>query len=165
MEWFEQSTLIHYHNFEEALIASICFYLAWITGKQKISADLEVSVRFRLFLVQAGMLILGISGAIHTFIHFWGFSNNLLYQTLAGYCLGLLILSLAFSSENPQKYRYIPFIYPAFLVLLFPDIYTYFPIFSEFRPLVWIVIAYLSGLVGILFTARYYLSKSRDRSK
>ncbi len=162
MEWFEHNTLIQYHIFEEALIASICLYLAWVIGKQKVSSDIEADAHSRLFLVKAGMQILALSGFIHAFIHYWGFSNNLLYQTLAGYCLGLFILALAFSSEKPQKYRYIPFIYPSSIILLFPDIYTYFPIFSEFRPLVWIMIAYLSGLVGILFAARFYLSKSQN---
>jgi signal transduction histidine kinase len=147
-----------YHIAEESVIALIC---VWIAGRAyAVSRSLDAAAglerRSRTFLIGAGFFILGVSGALHTFIHFSGLSLNVLYQTLMGYCLGLLTLITAISAERPWRKRLLPLLYLPLLVLLFPGIYESFPIFSEFRPLVWVAIAYLSGIVSILYLAAYY---------
>jgi signal transduction histidine kinase len=68
-----------------------------------------------------------------------------------GYCLGLFILILAISVENPRNKVALPLLYIPLLVLLHPLVYEKFPFFGQFRPLVWILIAYLSGIVCILY--------------
>ncbi|HDH01824.1 MAG TPA: hypothetical protein ENH17_01695, partial [Nitrospirae bacterium] len=109
-----------------------------------------------MFLISSGFVLLGISSVIHATIHTAGLDENILYQTLLGYCLGLLTLIVAVSAEKPWSKRAFPFLYIPLLILLFPDVYKKFPIFGEFRPLVWIIISYLSGVVCMLYIAAFY---------
>jgi len=147
-----------YHSVEEPLIALTCLMIARrvfaISRSSELSQDRDR--RSRAFLMGAGFLILGLNSLVHGVIHAAGFNQNLLYQTLMGYCLGLLTLILAISAEKPWQKRAFPLLYLPLLMLLLPGIYEKFPIFNEFRPLVWIVIAYLSGIVSILYMAVYY---------
>jgi hypothetical protein len=93
-------------------------------------------------------------------IHVFRMNQNLLYQTLFGYCLGLIMLIVAISSEKPKNKRIIPFFYLPLLVLFHTDIYMVFPLFGEFRPLVWLTISYLSGVVCMLYIAAYYRTRA-----
>jgi signal transduction histidine kinase len=78
-----------------------------------------------------------------------------------GYCLGLFILILAISVENPRNKVALPLLYIPLLVLLHPLVYEKFPFFGQFRPLVWILIAYLSGIVCILYIGTFYRRRSK----
>ena len=89
------------------------------------------------------------------------FDHNLLYQTLLGYCLGLLTIITAISSERPSTKRWLPFLYLPLVALLSPEIYQRFPIFGEFRPMVWISVAYLAGVACMLHVAMYYRIRKR----
>lgn len=152
MDW------LSYHIGEEFVIAAICFSISWRAFSISRTLDplLNRESDSRIFLISAGFFLLGINSFAHAFIHAAGYNLNILYQTLLGYCLGLLTLIVAFSSERPWKRKFFPLLYVPLMVLFIPDIYEKFPIFSEFRPLVWIVVAYLSGLVAILYIAAYY---------
>lgn len=155
--------MIIYHIFEEYLIAAICLLLAGkalVRGKEPVVAE-SPEFRSRNFLFGGGFAILGISGLIHASIHAVPFDNNLLYQTLLGYCLGLLCIILAISVERPRSKTFFPFLYIPLLFLLSPGIYESFPIFEEFRPLIWISVAYLSGVVFIQYFAIYYRTRAR----
>lgn len=162
MSWFElfteKSFLSAYHIWEELLVAAICFCIAGRAGSlcraSKPSNDQELLARVRL--VGSGFVILGMSSLIHALIHAADFNLNLLYQTLLGYCLGFLTIVVAMSVEKPQSKAVFPFFYLPLLILLFPDINVKFPLFGEFRPLVWISVAYLAGLVCMLYVATYY---------
>lgn len=150
--------LINYHIGEESLIFLICFFIARRAFIISRSADLlhNSEVRSRTFLVSGGFALLGINSLVHAVIHAAGLNLNILYQTLIGYCLGLLTLIVAISSERPWKHTYFPFLYLPLLFMLIPRIYEQFPIFNQFRPLVWMLISYLSGIVSILYLATYY---------
>jgi signal transduction histidine kinase len=78
-----------------------------------------------------------------------------------GYSLGLFILILAISVENPRNKVTLPLLYIPLLVLLHPMVYEKFPFFGQFRPLVWILIAYLSGIVCILYIGTFYRRRSK----
>jgi signal transduction histidine kinase len=78
-----------------------------------------------------------------------------------GYSLGLFVLILAISVENPRTKIAVPLFYIPLLVLLHPAIYEQFPFFGQFRPLVWILIAYLSGIVCILYIGTFYRRRSK----
>jgi signal transduction histidine kinase len=78
-----------------------------------------------------------------------------------GYSLGLFILILAISVENPRNKVALPLLYIPLLVLLHPVVYEQFPFFGQFRPLVWILIAYLSGIVCILYIGTFYRRRSK----
>ncbi len=147
-----------YHIAEELLIAFICFLIARrvFSVTHDGSVPLERDRRGRAILLAAGFFILGLNSMGHGTIHAAGLNQNLLYQTLVGYCLGLLTLILAISAEKPWQKRAFPLLYLPLLVLLLPQVYEKFPIFNEFRPLVWIAIAYLSGIVSILYMAVFY---------
>jgi signal transduction histidine kinase len=79
-----------------------------------------------------------------------------------GYSLGLFIIILAISVENPSNKIGFPLLYIPLLALLHPIIYEKFPFFGQFRPLVWILIAYLSGIVCILYIGTYYRRRSKQ---
>jgi signal transduction histidine kinase len=152
MQWMS------YHVVEESAVALICVWIAaraYAVSRSLDSTD-NLERRSRTFLLGAGFLILGLSSLLHASIHAFGFNLNVLYQTLMGYCLGLFTIITAISAERPWRKRLVPLLYLPLLALLFPGIYEMFPIFSEFRPLVWVVIAYLSGIVSILYLAAYY---------
>ncbi|MDH3391296.1 MAG: ATP-binding protein, partial [Desulfobulbaceae bacterium] len=51
--------------------------------------------------------------------------------------------------------------YIPLLALLHPAAYEQFPLFGQFRPLVWILIAYLSGIVCILYIGTFYRRRSK----
>lgn len=106
--------------------------------------------------------ILGLSSLIHAGIHALHLNLNLLYLTLLGYCLGFLTLIVAISSARPQSKKKFPILFLPLLLLFFPEIYNRFPIFREFRPLVWIGVAYFAGVVCTLHGAAFYLTKNRN---
>jgi len=150
-----------YHITEETLIAVICAFVAYRSLSSAQLTHLSKEISSRIFLIGSGFVILGISSASHAFIHAYKLNLNLLYQTLLGYCLGLLILIMAISSERPWDKRYIPLLYLPLLALLHPAVYTFFPIFGEFRPLVWLVISYLSGVLFMLYISAYYRTNAK----
>ena len=155
--------LLQYHTGEEFLIGIICLLIAVrafrVSGFKSVGSLVQSS---RIFLVGASFLILGISSLIHAIIHAAHADLNLLYQTLLGYSLGLFILTLAISVEKPQNKITFPLLYLPLLALLHPLLYARFPFFGEFRPMVWIVIAYLSGIVCMLYIGTFYRTRSRQ---
>ena len=154
--------LLNYHIGEEILIGLICLLIAvraFRTSGFSVSTDQIKSSR--IFLVGASFFLLGSSSLIHAIIHASHSNLNLLYQTLMGYSLGLFILILAISVENPRNKVTLPLLYIPLLVLLHPMVYEKFPFFGQFRPLVWILIAYLSGIVCILYIGTFYRRRSK----
>lgn len=149
-----------YHIIEEFFISFICYKVARRAYNILKPMDAEIfpdkEKRSRIFLISAGFAILAINSFLHAVIHLLSLNQNLLYQTLLGYCLGLIILILAFFSERPWNKSYVPLLYIPLLVMLIPDVYEQFPFFGQFRPLIWIVISYLSGLVCMLYIAAYH---------
>jgi len=159
---FSRQFLLNYHIGEEFVIALICLLIAvraFTTSDFKFSGNHIKSNR--IFLVGASFLILGSSSLIHAIIHASHSELNLLYQTLMGYSLGLFILIIAISAENPRNKVALPLLYIPLLGLLHPSVYEQFPLFGQFRPLVWILIAYLSGIVCILYIGTFYRRRSR----
>jgi len=155
--------LLKYHNSEEILIGIICLLIAaraFRTSSLRIRGYPEKSSR--IFLVGGSFFILGISSLIHAIIHATDSDLNLLYQTLMGYSLGLFILILAISVENPRSKIAVPLLYIPLLALLHPMAYEKFPLFGQFRPLVWILIAYLSGIVCMLYIGTFYRRRSKQ---
>jgi signal transduction histidine kinase len=55
----------------------------------------------------------------------------------------------------------LPLLYIPMLALLHPMVYENFPFFGQFRPLVWILIAYLSGIVCMLYIGTFYRRRSK----
>jgi signal transduction histidine kinase len=160
---FSREFLLKYHNAEEILIGIICLLIAiraFRTSGLKVSRDPEKSSR--IFLVGAGFIILGSSSLIHAIIHATHADLNLLYQTLMGYSLGLFILIIAISVETPRSKIATPLLYIPLLALLHPMAYEKFPLFGQFRPLVWILIAYLSGIVCMLYIGTFYRRRSKQ---
>jgi signal transduction histidine kinase len=153
---------VNYHIGEEYLIAILCSLIALRALKSAQSGMLTNEIRSRMFLVGSGFIILGISSAIHASIHALQMNQNLLYQTLLSYCFGLLILIIAISSEKPWNKKLLPLLYIPLLILLHPSIYTVFPIFGEFRPLVWVFISYFSGVVCMLYIATFYRTRAKN---
>jgi signal transduction histidine kinase len=150
-----------YHITEEFLIAVICGIVAFRAFNSSKSEQLSREISSRIFLLGAGFIILSISSTTHAIIHAYKLNLNLLYQTLFGYCLGLLTLIVAISSEKPWDNKYFPFIFIPLLILFHPKVYSFFPIFGEFRPLVWLVISYFSGILFMLYIAAYYRTKAK----
>jgi len=154
--------LLNYHIGEEFLIGFICLLIAvraFRTIGFSVSGDQVKSSR--IFLVGASFFILGSSSLIHAIIHASHSNLNLLYQTLLAYSLGLFILILAISVENPRNKVALPLLYIPLLALLHPVVYEQFPLFGQFRPLVWILIAYLSGIVCMLYIGTFYRRRSK----
>ncbi len=148
---------LNYHIGEEIFIAVTCFLIAkraYFIRTEEPSLDEEGSSR--MLLIGSAFFILGLNSAVHATIHVMGWNQNLLYQTLLGYCLGLFTIIVAISSEKPWTKTYMPLLYIPLLMLLHPAIYEIFPVFGEFRPMAWIAISYLSGIVCILYVAAYY---------
>ena len=160
---FSTEFLLKYHNGEEILISIICFLIAaraFRTSGFKISHDKIKSSR--IFLVGADFVILGSSSLIHAIIHATHSDLNLLYQTLMGYSLGLFVLIIGISVEKPHNKIALPLLYVPLLALLHPMAYEKFPVFGQFRPLVWILIAYLSGIVCMLYIGTFYRRRSEQ---
>jgi len=155
--------LLKYHNGEEILIGLICLLIAArafrTSGFNKTGNQAKSS---RIFLVGASFIVLGASSLIHAIIHATGSELNLLYQTLMGYSLGLFTLIIAISVENPRNKIAVPLLYIPLLALLHPAVYEKFPFFGQFRPLVWILIAYLSGIVCMLYIGTFYRRRSKQ---
>jgi len=156
---------LSYHIGEEVFISLVCLGIFWrvfsVSQEHASVTSNDSEIRGRTFLISAGFLLLGISSLLHAVIHEAGLDLNLLYQTLLGYCFGLFILIIAITSEMPWKKRALPLLYLPLIALLIPDVYHKFPIFAEFRPVVWIAISYFSGIVSILYIALYYHTRLR----
>ncbi len=159
---FSREFLLNYHIGEEFLIGLLCLLIAVRAFR---TSGIQVSGNHvkgsRIFLVGASFLILGSSSVIHGLIHASHSNLNLLYQTLLAYSLGLFILIIAISVENPRNKVALPLLYIPLLGLLHPAAYEQFPLFGQFRPLVWILIAYLSGMVCILYIGTFYRRRSK----
>ncbi|MDH3543317.1 MAG: hypothetical protein OEM80_11740, partial [Desulfobulbaceae bacterium] len=128
---FSKEFLLKYHNVEEILIGIICLLIAiraFRASGFKISRNQIKSSR--IFLVGASFIILGSSSLIHALIHATDSDLNLLYHTLLGYSLGLFILIIAISVENPQNKIALPLLYIPLLALLHPMAYEKFPLFG-----------------------------------
>jgi hypothetical protein len=154
--------LLNYHIGEEILIGLICLLIAvrafraigFSVGGDQVKSS-------RVFLVGASFFILGSSSLVHAIIHASHSNLNLLYQTLLAYSLGLFILIIAISVEKPRNKVALPLLYVPLLALLHPAVYEKFPLFGQFRPLVWILIAYLSGIVCMLYIGTFYRRRSK----
>ncbi len=157
MSWLD------YHNLEEILIAFACLTIsvrAYLNGKVN-SRDNEN--RARVFIYASGFLILSLSSLIHSLIHILSLNENMLFQTLTGYSLGLFLIILSISIKEPENKTILPLLlYIPFIALLLPDIYKNLPDFKLFRPLIWIIVAYLSGTLSILHIAMYQNSSMRS---
>jgi len=149
--------LITYHNVEEILIALCSVVIAARAFRFRSDAERES----RIFLLGSAFVVLACSSFVHTLIHALHFDENLLYQTLLGYCFGFLLLIVAISAEHPQNKRGLPALYLLLLFFLIPDIYRRFPAFSEMRPLIWISIVYLSGVICMLYLAAAHRTGDR----
>jgi len=159
-EEYLRQILISYHIGEEFLIALICSLIAIRAFHTfRVSPHLGEEKRSRIFLAGTAFVILGLNSGLHGSIHALHLNQNLLYQTLLGYCIGLLTLIIAISAERPENKKAFPLLYVPLLALLLPGVSSSFPIFGEFRPLVWIVIAYLSGVVCMVYIATFYRTR------
>ena len=159
---FSKAFLLNYHIGEEILVGLLCLIIAVRAFRGSGAAATANPVKgSRIFLVGASFLILGSSSLIHALIHAFNANLNLLYQTLMGYSLGLFILIIAISVENPRSKVALPLLYMPLLGLLHPAVYEKFPLFGQFRPLVWILVAYLSGIVCMLYIGTFYRRRSK----
>jgi signal transduction histidine kinase len=159
---FSKAFLLNYHIGEEILVGLLCLIIAVRAFRSSGAAANANPVKgSRIFLVGASFLILGSSSLIHALIHAFNANLNLLYQTLMGYSLGLFILIIAISVENPRSKVALPLLYMPLLGLLHPAVYEKFPLFGQFRPLVWILVAYLSGIVCMLYIGTFYRRRSK----
>jgi len=159
---FSREFLLQYHNGEEILIGIVCLLIAIRAFRTSLIKNTgNQGKSSRIFLVGASFIILGCSSVIHATIHATHADLNLLYQTLLGYSLGLFILIIAISAENPRNKISIPLLYIPLLVLLHPALYEKFPFFGQFRPLVWILVAYLSGIVCMLYIGTFYRRRNK----
>jgi len=154
MDW------ISYHIAEEYLIGITCATIAVRAFRFSEPEKLTQEITGRLFLIGSGFIILCVSSVIHATIHACSLDLNLLYQTLLGYCFGLLLLIVAVSAEKPWTKKILPLFYLPLLPLLHPYIYTAFPIFENFRPLAWLVVSYFSGVLFMLYIAAYYRTRA-----
>ncbi len=155
---------MHYHIGEEFLIASLSFVLgfeALFLYRNSTTLALDPDRKDRIFLVCAGFIVLGLTNTVHALIHLLGLDLNLLYQTLFGSCLGFIMLIAAISSERPAKWRFLPWVYPPLFIFLIPALYTRFPLFQAFRPLMWLFVSYLTGILCLLFIAMFYRHGTR----
>ncbi len=153
--------LISYHIAEEIVISAVCILIAIRAFRFLSHLEFDRDRYSRVFLFGAAFSILGLSSLIHATIHSYDLNLNLLYHTLIGYCFALLLLIIAISAERPGNKRFLPFLYFLSVIFLVPGTYNSFPIFSDFRPLVWIFVAYLSGIVCMLYIATYYRTNYR----
>lgn len=161
-ERFLREILVGYHICEEFLIALICAVItlrSFRTARSTLPRAGNDDLRTRIFLVAAAFVILSISSLLHATIHLARLNLNLLYQTLLGYCLGLITLILANAADKPWKIKGVPLLFIPMLLLLLPQMAEKFAFFEDFRPLVWIVVAYLSGIVCMLYGAAYYRTR------
>ena len=160
---FSREFLLQYHKVEEILIGMLCLLIAiraFRTSGIKITDNPVKSSR--IFLVGTSFVILGCSSLTHAIIHATHADLNLLYQTLLGYSLGLFTLIIAISVDDPRNKITIPLLYIPLLLVLHPAIYEKFPFFGQFRPLVWILVAYLSGIVCMLYIGTFYRRRSKE---
>lgn len=154
---------ISYHIGEEILISLVCGVIAYRAFRSCYKKDPEADRegQSRTMLAGSGFAILGLSSLIHAVIHAAHLDINLLYQTLLGYCLGFLTIIVAISAQKPWTKKAFPLLYFPLLVMLVPGIYKKFPIFAEFRPMIWISVAYFSGVVCMLFIAFFYRTRNK----
>jgi len=159
-EAYLREILVGYHIAEEFLIAFFCAVVAARAARTAAGRpDSHEGRRSRIQLVAAAFTLLGLSSLIHGLIHLFDLQLNLLYQTILGYCLGLLILIAAASSEEPRRLAWLPLLYLPMTVLLVPGVAARFASFGDFRPLAWIAVAYLSGIVCMLYVATWYRTR------
>lgn len=152
--------LICYHELEELLIVLLCFLIALRTHKDhSLFSDNEKIGRSRL--LASGFLLLGISSLIHLLIHVLDLNTNLLYQSLLGYCFSFLVIITSLSAERVRNKEWLPLGYFPLFLLLSPAINKDFPLFAVFRPVAWISVSYLAGVVCVLYCTVYYTTRNR----
>ncbi|MEJ2688946.1 MAG: ATP-binding protein [Deltaproteobacteria bacterium] len=152
--------LICYHELEELFIVLLCFIIALRTYKDhSLFSDNEKIERSRLFA--SGFLLLGVSSLIHLLIHVLNLNTNLLYQSLLGYCFSFLIIIASLSAETVHNKEWLPLAYFPLFLLLSPAINKDFPLFVQFRPVAWISVSYLAGVVCVLYCTVYYAVRNR----
>lgn len=156
------SHLINFHVIEETIIAILCLSIAIRTYWIIKSGPDKREKNSRFFLFGSGYLLLAVSSLIHASIHALHLNNNLLYQTLLGYCFSILLIILSIAAEHARTKKLFPFLYLPLLLLLIPGINKSFPLFIKFRPLIWISVSYLSGVAGMLYFAMYHRIGNRD---
>jgi len=147
-----------YHNLEEGLIALISIVIglrSFHLYRRGRAARSEQENNGRVFFTGIGFSILGINSAVHTLIHVLQLNENMLFQTLLGYSVGLLMLIFAIASHAPDRSRFLAFFYLPVLLFFLPDVYRGLPDFGTFRPLIWIIISYFSGTLCILHLSVY----------
>lgn len=157
----DKALLLIYHNWEEFFIALVCSALAVraaLVFRRRHDGGNKKETS-RVLLASAGFAILGASSGFHAVIHAAELDSNLLYHTLFNYCFGLIALIFANSGETPWKGKPLLVLFSFLFIFLIPGVYERFPHFGEFRPLLWISVAYLSGVVAILYIASFYKTK------
>ncbi|MEW6220880.1 MAG: ATP-binding protein [Thermodesulfobacteriota bacterium] len=150
--------LVGYHIGEDLLIGLLCLAMVWRAYRllRRPEAPLTAETGARVWLLAAGFAIHGASSLLHGAVHTAAWASNLLYQTLLGYCLGLLLIVSAVSLERPAGKKALALGYLPLLFLLLPSVHSRLPLFGELRPLVWISVAYLAGLISMLYLAAAY---------
>ncbi len=160
-EVFLREILVGYHIFEEGLIGFVCLVIVFRALRTIKTSNISNTQRARALLFLWAFAILGLSSIIHALVHALDLHLNLLYQTLIGYCFGLLILISSLSSTRPERRRFLPLGYVLLTLLFLPPVFERLPYFDEFRPLVWILIAYLSAIVCMIYIGTFYRTKNR----
>lgn len=157
-----------YHIAEEFLVAFISLFLGIRTIRtyrkyNTIQPSLDSDILNRIYLASMGFFLLFINSAFHSIIHEFNLSSNMLFHTLAGYSLGLLLLIFSISFRDPSGKKFLPIVlYLPFFIILLPWIYPLLPPFTEFRPLMWVLFTYLSGTLFILCIALYLNTKLKS---
>lgn len=160
---------MRYHICEEFLISLICFLLGakalrlYRASTSSGSPEISPDIRNRIFLFSMGFFLLFLNSGIHSIIHELNLSSNLLFHTLFGYTLGLLVLIFSISFRDPTGKKYLPFIlYVPLGIMLLPWLYPALPPFTEFRPMVWVLVTYLSGTLFLLSIALFQNTRLRS---
>lgn len=164
MQWLcavlSQRELILWHNAEELVISLLCLSvgLRGMHGLWRRSQVVDLERQSRALIFCAGFFLLAASSLLHAAIHAFSLNSNMLYQTLLGYCVSLLLIIAGISMDRASQKRWLPLLYLPLVVLLVPAINEKFPLFGEFRPLVWVSVSYLAGIAGMLYVAIYHRS-------
>ncbi|MGE5301005.1 MAG: hypothetical protein ACM3MB_08585, partial [Acidobacteriota bacterium] len=127
-----------YHIAEEFVIAAVCLVLglrSLMIYRKCAGTTCSPDVAGRIYLMSMGFFLLSVNSAFHSVIHEFGLSRNLLFHTLVGYILGLLLIIFSISFRDPTGKKFLPVVlYAPFLIILLPWIYLLLPPFTEFRP-------------------------------
>ncbi len=154
-----------YHNFEELAIAAVCLVLGIRTSRLSRAGAGEDAAETdaRIFLTASGFFMLSASSAVHSLIHIVGVDENLLFYTLLGYTVGLLILIFSLSAHTlPSRKVFVSLISLPFLLMFVPRFYEGHPAFGIFRPILWIIVAYCAGALCVLQVAIFQERRTKS---